>query len=641
MYFSDNFNRSNEALADSDQWSSPRTGFRIVSNEVIIPSTGDNLLPSISCLANIDVDDQEVVLDMTAAELQLFYGPSVRVDSSTGSGYHVTIGKLDASVYGSINYIDSLGSLTVLAVDYILGAGSSTWNQGETHTVKLRVTGTTIELLVDNVVQLTATDTQLTSGSPGLNAYYTNSDSTAIASATIDDFSADYAPMGTEIHLVTVGRHGFSSITQTPNPIRAGEDEAGEDDGTTEIEADEFYTSGGDVYPNHGIRYTPRGLTGSPPITTIGIAQRLPPQYIYQGTSGFTSTTDPQMSYMVIEIYPEGYDNRSTADWEITSISASVAFPTTPTGYVFTTQIESDHAVMAIANTKWPTVPFPATYRCVMEDFTKANFDSVEEAQAATDPEVLSLYKLDLGDPIIDHIEARIDVDVVFTNSVNSSTVNRTYTLRQNVYNETSDYISKVQALNPPGDTVEQNVLPNQFGTKTYTGFQKGFTVLSATNTQTSPPTKVGVAYGASFGQSGGNFYFPLVDDIGDIRNGSTEPEDYPRFSVFTGKYKYDGIIRGLFQFQYADGSNILKLVVDGSTILASSGREIIQDDLVGLSIVSAQSANIQYDYSSTDATFVSDSGGVTLSWEWTLPSDLVLLSTGELNINIATLLGD
>jgi len=31
----------------------------------------------------------------------------------------------------------------------------------------------------------------------------------------------------------------------------------------------------------------------------------------------------------------------------------------------------------------------------------------------------------------------------------------------------------------------------------------------------------------------------------------------------------------------------------------------------------------------------------VTLSWEWTLPSDLVLLSTGELNINIATLLGD
>ena len=449
------------------------------------------------------------------------------------------------------------------------------------------------------------------------------------------------SPTNPEIHLVKVGRHGLNQFNQNPNPIRAGEEEAGEDDSTTEIEADDYYAVGGAVFPTHGIRYTPRGLYGGSPKTLITIAQRLPPQYIYQGTSGFTSATDPQMSYMEIEIYPEGYDDRNTTDWEVTSISASVTFPTTPTGYVFTTQINSDHGALGIQNTKWPTVPFPATYRCVMEDFTEVDFDSVEEAQAATDPEVLCLYELDLGDPIIDHIEVTIAVDVVFTNSVNSNTSSGTFNLRQNVYSKSSDYISKVQALNPPGDTVEQNVLPNQFGTKTYTGFQKGFTILSATNTQTSPPTRVGVAYGASFGQSGGNFYFPLVDDIGDIRNGSTEPEDYPRFSVFTGKNKYDGIIRGLFQFQYADGSNILKLIVDGRTVLAPSGREIIQDDLVGLSIVSAQSANIQYDYSSADATFVSNSGGVTLSWEWTLPSDLVLLSTGELNINIATLLGD
>ena len=452
MAFSDNFNRSNQALADSDRWSSPHTGFRIVSNEVIIPSTGSNLFPSISCLTDIDTSDQEAVLDMTT-EFQLSYGPSVRVDSSTGSGYHALIGPLQiANVYGAILYIDSVGNATVLAEDNILGAGNSTWNQGETHTVKLRVTGTTIELLVDNVVQLTATATQLTSGSPGFNAYYTNSDSTAIANTTIDDFSAVYTtPQGIEIHLVEVGRHGISSTNQTPNPIRAGEDEAGEDDSTTEIEADDYYAQGGDVFPIHGTRYTPRALTGSSPMTLITIAQRLPPQYIYQGTSGFTSTTDPQMSYMEIEIYPEGYDDRNTTDWEVTSISASVTSPTTPTGYIFTTQINSDHAVLAIQNTKWPTTPFPATYRCVMEDFTKANFDSVEEAQAATDPEVLSLYELDLGDPIVEYIEALISIYVVFTNSTTNETISGIFNLRQNVYNKTSDYISKVQALNPPG----------------------------------------------------------------------------------------------------------------------------------------------------------------------------------------------
>ena len=258
-------------------------------------------------------------------------------------------------------------------------------------------------------------------------------------------------PQTPEIHLVKVGRHGLSQFNQNPNPIRAGEEEAGEDDSTTEIEADDYYANGGDVFPIHGIGYTPRGLTGGSPMTLISIAQRLPPQYIYQGTSGFTSATDPQMSYMEIEIYPEGYDDRNTTDWEVTSISASVTFPTTPTGYVFTTQINSDHGALGIQNTKWPTVPFPATYRCVMEDFTEVDFDSVEEAQAATDPEVLCLYELDLGDPIIEHIEAMIAVDVVFTNSVNNNTSSGTFNLRQNVYSKSSDYISKVQALNPPG----------------------------------------------------------------------------------------------------------------------------------------------------------------------------------------------
>jgi hypothetical protein len=466
MSFSDNFNRSDQALADSDRWSSPRTGFRIVSNEVIIPSTGTNYLPTISCLSNMVQSDQEAVLDVTAVENDLFYGPSVRVDLSTGSGYHVTIGLVGPiGVYGSINYIDSLGTLGVLVEDYTLGAGNSTWNQGETHTVKLRATGTTIELLIDNVVQLTTTNTQFTSGAPGLNAYYTNNDNTAIANTTIDDFSADVAdkPTGTEVHLVKVGRHGVSIHQQIPNPIRSGEDKRGgfDDDPSTPlideaevyglIEADDYYTGGGEVFPTHGIRYTPRGLAGASPQTLITISRRLPPQYIYQGTSGYTSISDPQMSYMEIDTYPEGYDDRNTTDWEVASISASVTSPTTPTGYTFLTPIDSDHGSLVILNTKWPTTPFPATYRCVMEDFTKANFNSVEEAQAATDPEVLSLYELDLGDPIIEHIEATIAVYVVYTNSVNNNTFSDTFNLRQNVYSKSSDYISKVQALNPPG----------------------------------------------------------------------------------------------------------------------------------------------------------------------------------------------
>lgn len=272
-------------------------------------------------------------------------------------------------------------------------------------------------------------------------------------------------PEGTEIYLVTVGRHAFGSgaSLQEPNTIRDAEDrsEGFDDDPSTPlideaevyglIEADPYFTASGTAFTNHGVRYTPRGLFSSPPRTFIGISQKLPPQYIYQGTSGFTNTGDPQMSYMEIEIYPEGYDNRSTTVWEVTSISASVTSPITPTGYDFVTAIDSDHGVLGITNTKWPTVPFSTTYRCVMEDFTKVNFDSIEEAQAATNPEVLSLYELDLGDPIIDHIQANIAVDIVFTNSVNNNTFSGSLNLRQNVYSKSSDYISKVQALNPPG----------------------------------------------------------------------------------------------------------------------------------------------------------------------------------------------
>ena len=106
---------------------------------------------------------------------------------------------------------------------------------------------------------------------------------------------------------------------------------------------------------------------------------------------------------------------------------------------------------LKIAHTTFLSDNKMAAYKALLKIEKLMNTLSVEEAQAATDPEVLSLYKLDLGDPIINHIEARIDVDVVFTNSVNNSTDNGTFTLRQNVYNETSDYISKVQALNPPG----------------------------------------------------------------------------------------------------------------------------------------------------------------------------------------------
>jgi len=448
-------------------------------------------------------------------------------------------------------------------------------------------------------------------------------------------------PEGTEIYLVTVGRHAFGSgaSLQEPNTIRTGQEKIGsfaDDPETVDIDetilADIYYANGGYVYPTHGAVYRSANTLASNPI-------QLPPCYIYGGVStGSIDQDDPLQSYVLVEFWPEGYANRNTTDWTITNMTLTGSNTSSGNGYLLSPVAQSDHYLLSVYNRLWSSYPFQEQYDCIMQDGTRATFNSVAEAQSATNPSLLSLVELQLPSTNQFAVSATLSITYEHTNA---NVFTQSININQTVYNRFNKYISRVQTIAPPGDTVEQNVLPNQFGTKTYTGFQKGFTILSATNTQTSPPTKVGVAYGASFGQSGGNFYFPLVDAIGDIRNGSTEPEDYPRFSVFTGKNKYDGIIRGLFQFQYADGSNILKLVVDGSTILASSGREIIQDDLVGLSIVSAQSANIQYDYSSADATFVSDSGGVTLSWEWTLPSDLVLLSTGELNINIATLLGD
>jgi hypothetical protein len=257
-------------------------------------------------------------------------------------------------------------------------------------------------------------------------------------------------PEGTEIYLVTVGRHGFSGTTrQDPNTIRTGQEKIGSfaDDPETEdidetILADTYYANGGYVYPTHGVVYRNSNTLASNPI-------QLPPCYIYKGTS--TASIDQYnelQSHVLIEFWPEGYANRATTDWTITNMTLSGSNTSSGNGYLLTASARSDHYLLSVYNRLWSTYPFQEQYDCIMQDNTRVKFNSVAEAQAATNPSLLSLVELEL--PSTNQFAVTSTLNITYEHT-NANVFTQSININQTVYNRFNKYISRVQTIAPPG----------------------------------------------------------------------------------------------------------------------------------------------------------------------------------------------
>ena len=257
-------------------------------------------------------------------------------------------------------------------------------------------------------------------------------------------------PEGTEIYLVTVGRHGFSGTTrQDPNTIRTGQEKIGSfaDDPETEdidetILADTYYANGGYVYPTHGAVYRNSNTLASNPI-------QLPPCYIYKGTSSATIDQNNELqSHVLIEFWPEGYANRNTTDWTITNMTLSGSNTSSGNGYLLTPSIRSDHYLLSVYNRLWSSYPFQEQYDCIMQDGTRATFNSVAEAQAATNPSLLSLVELQLPSTNQFAVSATLSITYEHTNA---NVFTQSININQTVYNRFNKYISRVQTIAPAG----------------------------------------------------------------------------------------------------------------------------------------------------------------------------------------------
>ena len=477
-------------------------------------------------------------------------------------------------------------------------------------------------------------------------------------------------PEGTEIYLVTVGRHAFGSgaSTQEPNTIRTGQEKIGSfaDDPETEdidetILADTYYANGGYVYPTHGAVYRNSNTLASNPI-------QLPPCYIYGGTSPTEIDQNNELqSYVLVEFWPEGYANRNTTDWTITDMTLTDSNTSSGNGYLLSPVAQSDHYLLSVYNQLWSTYPFQEQYDCIMQDNTRATFNSVAEAQAATNPSLLSLVELEL--PSTNQFAVTATLNITYEHT-NSDVFTQSININQTVYNKPDKYVSRVQTIAPPGTMDPETSadfpdLPDETGPKVFAGKHDRFSIVSAKSTQPS-----GVVYGASIiekteflnTQVSNAVFSDLTVAVGDISNPINDPQEFSDFDYPTINYKAVSVSRlprvnGLYQLIYPDGSSILKLILDGIPLLVNNSlQSMVKDDLVGLTIGKHENGiTVPYNYSVADSRFTSEYGvydyrlvgftgstyfsadGVSLSWEWDLPKDFIAFGLGLQYINITT----
>tara|TARA_B110000977_G_C10603131_1_gene309047 strand:- start:87 stop:389 length:303 start_codon:yes stop_codon:yes gene_type:complete len=83
-----------------------------------------------------------------------------------------------------------------------------------------------------------------------------------------------------------------------------------------------------------------------------------------------------------------------------------------------------------------------------MQDNTRATFNSVAEAQAATNPSLLSLVELEL--PSTNQFAVTATLNITYEHT-NANVFTQSININQTVYNRLYKYISEVQTIAPPG----------------------------------------------------------------------------------------------------------------------------------------------------------------------------------------------
>ena len=206
MAFSDNFNRSDEDLDASANWTTPSgspTIFKVLSNKIHGDSGGVSLCMVATATENFG-NDQKAECVISAVGTGDLCSPAVRLDDA-GDGYAIRadggnfntrrIVKLDAgvaTVIGGVNFVPVNGD-----------------------TLRIDVIGTTIKAYINDSEIDSVTDSTHTVGQPGV--FYTRDN---VNATRLDDF------VGTDLTAVESGgvmrrRRGLAAFVSMAGPTMA------------------------------------------------------------------------------------------------------------------------------------------------------------------------------------------------------------------------------------------------------------------------------------------------------------------------------------------------------------------------------------------------------------------------------------
>jgi hypothetical protein len=156
--FSDNFNRSNEALDVSANWDGVVNDFEIINNVV---ECFDNSVDVCALVATATVDfgdDHEAEIDIANLDVDNFVGPATRMAANGECYAVVNISTTTAQIYRII----------IPGSDQALGTAFTIANSDN---IRLRSEDTTHTAFVNDTQEEQVTDTDYTTGQPGMHGY--------------------------------------------------------------------------------------------------------------------------------------------------------------------------------------------------------------------------------------------------------------------------------------------------------------------------------------------------------------------------------------------------------------------------------------------------------------------------------------
>jgi hypothetical protein len=187
----DDFNRADGALGPN--WADlPEGGLAIASGQVVGTRLGSSGSYRIDASYN---HDQYSEITVTSSPLSIWVAPTVRAQSS--GDLYAGLYYNNAGTYTLLIYKRVGGSWDQLGSSYVIG---STPLAAGTK-LRLVVSGTTLAFMQDGVERLTATDSDISSGAPGI-VIWSNTD-------TLDDWSG--GDVDFEVHYISTDGNGVES----------------------------------------------------------------------------------------------------------------------------------------------------------------------------------------------------------------------------------------------------------------------------------------------------------------------------------------------------------------------------------------------------------------------------------------------